>query len=405
MVKKKRAIPVVWKGVVPVGRRIPRTRFIAFKVPLKGAVSQRLTIGQKFTPKDLIAQIKEQNEELGLIIDLTYTTRYYSQKDLPRNVQYQKLYTIGLEVPDEATILQFKRLTRKFLWENAVNDKIIGVHCTSGVNRTGYLVCRYLIDVEGMEPEAAIDLFNSARGHKMNGIVYLRDLRTGPKRSNMGMDAFSTEPEPEPEPVNPHPRDFAGFGSRFELPYEYVPLPANNFDHSSYYAWNDRDRPPPPPPSLSHSVLSGECRRFPLFDDYSPMEYDGRSRSGHFSDHKAVGSSEESLHGEHSRYTPYSTRPPIPAPDHFRHDFERNTFLDSSRRGLEPQNFVKPFTRDYNHGQPTWYDSHLGETGSGSFDEFNPFTHSVDKNNYDFPFKVEMPTTTGWQKVHYYEWD
>uniref|UniRef100_UPI00398F188C RNA/RNP complex-1-interacting phosphatase-like isoform X2 n=1 Tax=Pristiophorus japonicus TaxID=55135 RepID=UPI00398F188C len=240
MVKKKRAIPVVWKGVVPVGRRIPRTRFIAFKVPLKGAVSQRLTIGQKFTPKDLIAQIKEQNEELGLIIDLTYTTRYYSQKDLPRNVQYQKLYTIGLEVPDEATILQFKRLTRKFLWENAVNDKIIGVHCTSGVNRTGYLVCRYLIDVEGMEPEAAIDLFNSARGHKMNGIVYLRDLRTGPKRSNMGMDAFSTEPEPEPEPVNPHPRDFAGFGSRFELPYEYVPLPANNFDHSSYYAWNDR---------------------------------------------------------------------------------------------------------------------------------------------------------------------
>ncbi|XP_061655167.1 uncharacterized protein LOC133489907 isoform X6 [Phyllopteryx taeniolatus] len=35
-------------------------------------------------------------------------------------------------------------------------DKLIGVHCTHGLNRTGYMICRYLIDVDGMDPAEAI---------------------------------------------------------------------------------------------------------------------------------------------------------------------------------------------------------------------------------------------------------
>ncbi|XP_009464645.1 PREDICTED: RNA/RNP complex-1-interacting phosphatase [Nipponia nippon] len=171
-----------WRSLTPVGQPIPGTRFIAFKVPLKGAINQRLTPTQKFTPKDLIAAMKALNVELGLIIDLTYTTRYYEVKDLPKSVQYKKLYTVGLEVPDNATILQFKKWVRKFLWENAGNGKLIGVHCTNGINRTGYLICRYLIDVEGWDPEAAIQAFGDARGHRMDGLVYLTDLRTQPMR-------------------------------------------------------------------------------------------------------------------------------------------------------------------------------------------------------------------------------
>ncbi|PIO10411.1 hypothetical protein AB205_0060440, partial [Aquarana catesbeiana] len=57
------------------------SRFIAFKVPLKGATNQRVTETQKFTPKDLVTAIRNQNEELGLIVDLTNTERYYTTKD------------------------------------------------------------------------------------------------------------------------------------------------------------------------------------------------------------------------------------------------------------------------------------------------------------------------------------
>ncbi|XP_007894649.1 RNA/RNP complex-1-interacting phosphatase-like isoform X2 [Callorhinchus milii] len=249
---KKNTVPDGWRGIIPVGKRLSGTRFVAFKVPLKGAISQRLTAKQKFSPKDLIAKIKEQSEELGLIVDLTYTTRYYTEKDLPKSVQYKKLYTVGHEVPDDATILQFKRMVRKFLWENADNDVIIGVHCTSGVNRTGYLICRYLIDVEGMEPEATIELFNIARGHKMDGAVYLTDIRSGPMRSNLGMDVFDPEPEPSPmDPYSPYsyegphgPRplldDYPGPGSRHGPSYGRLPLPSRDFDAPPYNRWHER---------------------------------------------------------------------------------------------------------------------------------------------------------------------
>ncbi|XP_039727591.1 uncharacterized protein LOC120609268 isoform X1 [Pteropus medius] len=213
-----------WRTVTPIGHPLPGTRFIAFKVPLKGAVNQRLTPTQKFTPKDLISAIKALNVELGLIIDLTYTTRYYEVKDLPKSIHYKKLYTVGLEVPDNATILQFKKWVRKFLWENAENDKLIGVHCTNGINRTGYLICRYLIDVEGWDPDTAIQAFGEARGHRIDGCVYLKDLKTQPMRSNLGMDVWDSDDDANPpsnsmeESRDWHPNeDFHGSGKRSRL--------------------------------------------------------------------------------------------------------------------------------------------------------------------------------------------
>ncbi|XP_072095452.1 uncharacterized protein [Mobula birostris] len=388
---KKNTVPDGWRGIIPVGRRIPRTRFIAFKVPLKGAISQRLTANQKFSPKDLIAKIKEQNEELGLIIDLTYTTRYYTEKDLPKSVQYQKLYTVGHEVPDDATILQFKRRVRKFLWENADNDKIIGVHCTGGINRTGYLICRYLIDVEEVDPETTIELFNTARGHKMDGAVYLADLRCGPMRSNLGIDVFDAEPEPEPEPepeilepypsysLRPHGRrpmldDFPEPDTRRGPSYGGLPLPARDFDVPPYNRWHDRPRPlppplPPPPPSL----LYGEHRQLSRFDDYGPEEYIGRSRFNHFNEHRGMRNLEENSR-LHSRYAPYSTRLPAPQ-DRYREDFERKPYSISGRRELESQSTTPNaiFTRDYNHGQPPERGPSLSKLGGGFYDNFDSF--------------------------------
>uniref|UniRef100_A0A8C6YFK4 RNA/RNP complex-1-interacting phosphatase n=1 Tax=Naja naja TaxID=35670 RepID=A0A8C6YFK4_NAJNA len=215
---KKNTIPDGWRNVSSVGQPIPGTRFIAFKVPLKLAINQRLTPTQRFTPKDLIAAVKAFNTELGLIIDLTYTTRYYGIKDLPKSMEYKKLFTIGLEVPDDPTILQFKKWVRKFLWENADNEKLIGVHCTNGINRTGYLICRYLIDVEGWDPETAIQAFGDARGHHIDGHIYLTDLKTQPMRSNLGMNMWDADGD-----IVPPPDDIDGHMDRF--PNEEYPRP------------------------------------------------------------------------------------------------------------------------------------------------------------------------------------
>ncbi|OCT69967.1 uncharacterized protein dusp11.2.S [Xenopus laevis] len=188
MVKKKNSIPGRWKSLTAIGQRIPGSRFIAFKVPLKWQANQRVAPNQKFTPKDLLSEIRARNEDLGLIIDLTYTERYYTEKDLPRSVQYIKLCTAGQQIPEDGTIHQFKKIVRRFIWQNTSNDKLIGVHCTTGINRTGYLICRYLIDVDGWDPETAVNAFAQTRGHPLEGVVYTGDLLNGPTRSNLGID-------------------------------------------------------------------------------------------------------------------------------------------------------------------------------------------------------------------------
>ncbi|XP_071355579.1 RNA/RNP complex-1-interacting phosphatase-like [Trachinotus anak] len=191
--KKKNCVPDRWLDYRPVGQRIPGTRFIAFKVPLKPSLNCWVPASESFDLWDLLDSLENQNQELGLIIDLTFTTRYYSLMDVPESWSYIKILTEGRQVPSEVAILSFKRAVRHFLKENQDNDKLIGVHCTHGLNRTGYLVCRYLIDVEGMDPPSAVELFNSCRGHRIERENYLEDLLQGTKRSNSGIN----EPEEE----------------------------------------------------------------------------------------------------------------------------------------------------------------------------------------------------------------
>ena len=46
-------------------------------------------------------------------------------------------------------------------------NALVGVHRVHGVNRTGYMICWYLIQTMGWEPETAIDAFENARGEIM----------------------------------------------------------------------------------------------------------------------------------------------------------------------------------------------------------------------------------------------
>ncbi|KAM6179378.1 RNA/RNP complex-1-interacting phosphatase [Erethizon dorsatum] len=177
-------IPERWKDYLPVGQRMPGTRFIAFKVPLQKNFEVNLASEERFSLLDLFNKIQEQHEELGLIIDLTYTQRYYKPEDLPETIRYLKIFTVGHQVPNDNTIFKFKCAVNKFLKENKDNDKLIGVHCTHGLNRTGYLICRYLIDVEGMRPDDAIELFSRCRGHCIERQNYVEDLQNGPIRKN-----------------------------------------------------------------------------------------------------------------------------------------------------------------------------------------------------------------------------
>ncbi|CAF4926224.1 unnamed protein product [Rotaria sp. Silwood1] len=169
-------IPDRWLDYLGVNSWVQNTRFIAFKCPLKPEMQKHLTEERRFTLGDLVERLDDKGKELGLIIDLTNTDRYYKAVDIAdAQIQYYKLMTPGHhQIPSETCYQQFANVVRKFLEENKNNDKLIGVHCTHGLNRTGYLIVRYMIEQMDFEPNEALEAFNRARGHSME--KYTEDL-------------------------------------------------------------------------------------------------------------------------------------------------------------------------------------------------------------------------------------
>ncbi|XP_064093538.1 RNA/RNP complex-1-interacting phosphatase-like isoform X2 [Macrobrachium nipponense] len=159
-----------------MGRQIPGTRFICFKVPLRVEIVQNAVSrgAEWFCPRTLM----DHCHNLGIIVDLTNTDRYYNSSDFTsQGIKHIKIPTMGKVVPSPKVFKQFFKTVHRFLEENKENEKLIGVHCTHGLNRTGYLVCRYMIEHLGVPPDQAISDFNSARGHDQEREEYLCHLR------------------------------------------------------------------------------------------------------------------------------------------------------------------------------------------------------------------------------------
>uniref|UniRef100_A0A0B7BC14 Tyrosine specific protein phosphatases domain-containing protein n=2 Tax=Arion vulgaris TaxID=1028688 RepID=A0A0B7BC14_9EUPU len=171
----KRAMPPPhrWEDYSPMGSIVPGTKFIAFKVPLKEELLKPVEEKDRFSPAILMKLLNEQGLKLGGVIDLTFTYKYYNGEEFLKNsVGYKKVFTPGHVVPDQSVFQEFAHAVKSF-----DDDRIIGVHCTHGVNRTGYLICRYMIEEMDYEPDVAISLFHEARGHKIEREIYLEDLR------------------------------------------------------------------------------------------------------------------------------------------------------------------------------------------------------------------------------------
>ncbi|ESO96829.1 hypothetical protein LOTGIDRAFT_214357 [Lottia gigantea] len=200
-------IPNGWLDYKALGGIIDGTRFIAFKVPLKeGCVRRNLPPKEWFTPKSLLSQLQDQGKELGLVIDLTNTDKYYNKNDFEsKSVKYEKIFTPGKVIPSSEVCQRFQDIVNEFLQTNPDSESLIGVHCTHGLNRTGYIVCRYMIDCLNQEPESAIAAFNKARGHPIERENYLNALRYGPDSDivrNAAEEEYRRERENDSRPNN-----------------------------------------------------------------------------------------------------------------------------------------------------------------------------------------------------------
>ncbi|KAF3448984.1 hypothetical protein FNV43_RR09708 [Rhamnella rubrinervis] len=127
--------------------------------------SQPHVYDQSFQTKTLKTYDKSRLPLLGLVIDLTNTTRYYSTVDLKKDaIKHVKIQCKGRgSVPDNSSVNQFVYEVSQFLSRQKHSKKYILVHCTHGHNRTGYMIVHYLMRSQSFSVQQAIQIFAEAR--------------------------------------------------------------------------------------------------------------------------------------------------------------------------------------------------------------------------------------------------
>lgn len=150
--------------------------FLPVKVPLRRSLNNLLPAQDRFCWNDVLRKYRN----IGLVIDLTKTTRYYDQAELTsQGIQYGKIFVEGHgSLPPRHQVQEFCDIVDAFRAKSSSRGQLIVVHCTHGLNRTGYMICKYLILRQNVPPDRAIDLFESARGERMERPAYITDIRT-----------------------------------------------------------------------------------------------------------------------------------------------------------------------------------------------------------------------------------
>jgi mRNA-capping enzyme len=134
----------------------------------------------KFTPDIFFQQMKDRKLNVGLVINLTFSTRYYDSDDIidDHNVEYKQISCRGHnEAPQPKEISEFIRVCKSFLARNP--NKLIAVHCTHGFNRTGFMICCFLCSEREWGIDAAVQIFSTKRPpgiYKQDYLNVLHDM-------------------------------------------------------------------------------------------------------------------------------------------------------------------------------------------------------------------------------------
>jgi len=159
----KSKLPPGWLDCPASGQEI--NFIIPSKVPLGEAFNAYVPPGKRYSSKQVIHQQRVLGRKLGLVIDLTNTTRYYQASDWKKEgIKHVKIQCRGRDsVPENEAVNCFVYEVLQFLFSQRQPKRYILVHCTHGHNRTGYMIVHYLMRTLSMSVTQAIKLFADVR--------------------------------------------------------------------------------------------------------------------------------------------------------------------------------------------------------------------------------------------------
>ncbi|KAG2561410.1 mRNA-capping enzyme-like isoform X1 [Panicum virgatum] len=145
----------------------PIEKIIPSKVPLDETFNESVPPGKRYSSKQLVNKQRKAGRDIGLVIDLTNTTRYYSPAEWTKQgTKHVKIPCKGRDaVPDNESVNVFVYEAMMFLdrQKQSKNPKYILVHCTHGHNRTGFMIIHYLMRTHVSCVAEAISIFAQRR--------------------------------------------------------------------------------------------------------------------------------------------------------------------------------------------------------------------------------------------------
>ncbi|KAL0274461.1 UNVERIFIED_CONTAM: hypothetical protein PYX00_006877 [Menopon gallinae] len=169
----KKKIPRHWTRSPKIASELVAGKFLPFKNPLNedfNPVPQ-----ERFEVSSVFDHAQENGMNIGLWIDLTMANDRYDADDVRRRgCRYYKLPLNGGRQVPQGCIDSFIRVCSKYIETNP--DGVIGVHCTHGLNRTGFMIISYMVMVDNWAVTEAIGEFARIRPPGIRRKNYIHDL-------------------------------------------------------------------------------------------------------------------------------------------------------------------------------------------------------------------------------------
>lgn len=141
-----------WKNTDSCGKFVEGTRIIPMKLMRDN--------DEEHSPNHILSKFPN----IGLIIDISNDEGSYDKsKFIDKGVQYKRIQIESKVIPSSTDVFEFIQTIKKFCKSNQDDEKIIIVHCHYGYNRTGMMICAYLIEELHVSVHEALANFKAAR--------------------------------------------------------------------------------------------------------------------------------------------------------------------------------------------------------------------------------------------------
>lgn len=154
-----------WGDYSAYGETVAPTKFLPMKTPLGSEILLDWNLEEPPRHPLTISQLQEdqakKGRKIGMIIDLSNHETLYGADLKESDIVYERVPLVAKVFPTQQAVNKVVEKAEAYWGEHP--NHCIAIHCAYGFNRTGFVLCSYLIQVCNFSVQEALDSFAAAR--------------------------------------------------------------------------------------------------------------------------------------------------------------------------------------------------------------------------------------------------